>query len=238
MSAAFVSVVIPCYNEVRTIATVVSSALAQHEVHEVIIIDDGSQDGTRGVLDNLSAVHEKVYVGRHDRNCGKGAAIRSALSMVTGSVVIIQDADLEYDPKNYGILLRPIIEGRAEVVFGSRFLDAGRPSTMSLRHYAGNRLVTMLSNLCTNLRLTDIEVGLKAFKSDVLRAIELREDRFGFEPEVTAKLTKLRGARICEVPISYTGRSHSAGKKIGWRDGFVALWCIIKYNFLSSQSRV
>ena len=237
MSAAFVSVVIPCYNEVRTIATVVSSALAQHEVHEVIIIDDGSQDGTWGVLDSLSAEHESVHVCQHDRNCGKGAAIRSALSMVTGSVVIIQDADLEYDPENYGILLRPIIEGRAEVVFGSRFLDAGN-RTMYLRHYVGNKLITALSNLCTNLSLTDIEVGLKAFRSDVLRVIELREDRFGFEPEVTAKVAKLPSVRICEVPISYAGRSYSDGKKIGWRDGFSALWCIIKYNFLSSQSRV
>jgi len=234
MSTAFVSVVIPCYNEVQTIAAVVRSVLAQPDVHEVIIFDDGSQDGTSSVLDDLSEKDNRVHIGRHDKNCGKGAAIRSALSMVTGSAVIIQDADFEYNPADYQLLLRPIIEGRAEVVFGSRFSDAGSPRTMSLRNYVGNKLITMLSNLCTNLRLTDIEVGLKAFRSDVLRAIELREDRFGFEPEVTAKIAKLRGVRICEVPVSYTGRTYSDGKKIGWHDGFIALWCIIKYNLIAS----
>ena len=228
-----VSVVIPCYNEVATISSVIHSVLARHEVQEVIVIDDGSRDGTSTVLEQLAAKDARIRTIRHEDNLGKGAAVRSGFAKATASIIIVQDADLEYDPAEYGLLLKPILDGKADVVFGSRFLGAGSRRVIYFWHYVGNKLITLISNMCTNINLTDLEVGFKVFKTDVIRKIQLSENRFGFEPEITAKIAKLENIRIYEVPISYCGRTYKEGKKIGWRDGAAAVWFVIKYNFLS-----
>ncbi len=224
-----VSVVIPCYNEAATLEQLIDAVVAAPvERMEVILVDDGSIDGTRELIrDKLEERVTKVVY--HERNRGKGAALRSGFAAASGDVVLVQDADLEYDPRDYPKLLAPILEGRADVVFGSRFA-AGEPHrVLYFWHSVGNRLLTLLSNMLTDLNLTDMEVCYKAFRREVLRKITIEEDRFGFEPEITAKVARL-GCRIYEVGVSYAGRTYAEGKKIGWRDGLRAIWCILKYN--------
>jgi glycosyltransferase involved in cell wall biosynthesis len=225
------SVVIPAYNEVKTISTVIKTVLAQTVVKEVIVIDDGSNDGTWEAIQSVQREHGHVKALRHSQNLGKGAALRTGFAQATAPVVIIQDADLEYDPKEYSILLEPILQGKADVVFGFRFLG-GPHRVLYYWHSVGNKVITTLSNICTNLNLTDIEAGSKVFRREILEKITLFENRFGIEPEITAKVARLEGVRIFEVPISYSGRSYPEGKKIHWSDGLVAHWCILKYNFV------
>lgn len=222
------SIVIPCYNEQHTIATLVAAvAAAPYPDKEIIIVDDCSRDGTRAELAKLQdRVARVIY---HEVNQGKGAALRTGFRHATGDVVIIQDADLEYDPSEYGQLVQPIAEGKADVVYGSRFLGGGPHRVVFFWHRVGNGVLTLLSNMFTNLNLTDMETCYKVFRREVIQSIPLEENRFGFEPEITAKLAK-RNLRIYEVGISYHGRSYAEGKKIGWKDGFRALYCILKYN--------
>ncbi len=224
--------VMPVYNEAATVASVVAVVLAQRPVRELIIIDDASQDGTWGTLQSLAQSEPRIRLLRHEVNQGKGAALRTGISHATSEMVIIQDADLEYDPTEYHLLLTPLLDGKADAVFGSRFLGgAGAHRVLYFWHSVGNRFLTMLSNMATDLNLTDMETGYKAFRREVIQNIRIHENRFGFEPEITAKVAKAR-ARIYEVGISYNGRTYAEGKKIGWRDGLQALWCIWKYNFL------
>lgn len=223
----FVSVVIPVFNEIETIRQIIDKVQAQELVHEIIVVDDYSTDGTRELLSSLKTENLKIIF--HDRNRGKGAALRTGFQEVTGDVVIIQDADLEYDPAEYKTLLRPIQEGKADVVYGSRFAGGEMHRVLFFWHMTGNRFLTLLSNMLTNLNLTDMETCYKVFRSNVIKAITIEEERFGFEPEITAKIAKLH-FRIYEVGISYSGRDYHEGKKISWKDGFSTLWCIIKYN--------
>jgi glycosyltransferase involved in cell wall biosynthesis len=228
---AKLSVVIPVYNEAPTIREIVARVQAVECEKEIIIVDDGSTDGTRQRLERLPAGNG-VRVLFHERNRGKGAALRTGFRAVTGDIVIVQDADLEYDPRQYPKLVRPILEGKADVVYGSRFAGGQCHRVVYFWHYVGNRLLTLLSNCFTDLNMTDMETCYKAFRRDVVRRIRIREDRFGFEPEVTAKVAAM-GCRVYEVGISYDGRTYEEGKKIGWRDGLRALWCILKYNLLA-----
>jgi glycosyltransferase involved in cell wall biosynthesis len=221
------TVVIPCYNEFLTIRSVLDAVYnAPYPVKEVIIVDDCSTDGTRELLSSLQGSEKIIY---HDRNYGKGAALRSGLRAATGDIVLIQDADLEYDPSDYGKLLKPILDGHADVVYGSRFLGGSAHRVLFFWHRIGNGVLTLLSNMFTNLNLTDMETGYKVFRREVIENLHIEEDRFGFEPEITAKLAKQR-CRIYEVGISYYGRTYAEGKKISWRDGVRALVCILKYN--------
>jgi len=225
------SVVVPVYNEAATIASVIKTVLAQPPVCEVIIVDDGSKDGTWDALQPLPQMDPRVRIFQHKVNQGKGAALRTGFAQATGPIVMVQDADMEYDPEEYWVLIAPIFLGRADVVFGSRFQGSGAHRVLYFWHSLGNKALTMFSNMCTNLNLTDMETGFKAFKREIIQQITVQENRFGFEPEITAKVSKFKGVRIYEVPISYYGRTYAEGKKINWRDGFSALRCIIKYNF-------
>jgi glycosyltransferase involved in cell wall biosynthesis len=223
------SVVIPCYNEVATIDRILAAVRASgHPDKEIIVVEDGSTDGTRDrISGELRPLIDQLVL--HERNQGKGAALRSGIRAATGDVVIIQDADLEYDPNEFPKLLAPIEEGRADVVFGSRFMGAAPHRVLYFWHRVGNGFLTLLSNMFTNLNLTDMETCYKAFRREIIQSIQIEENRFGFEPEITAKVAKL-GVRIFEVGISYYGRTYAEGKKIGYRDGFRALYCIVKYN--------
>jgi glycosyltransferase involved in cell wall biosynthesis len=226
------SVVMPVFNEAATVGEVIKTVLAQRPVQQLIIVDDCSSDGTWGKLQPLAQNEPRIKLVRHEINQGKGAALRTGFAHTTSAIVIIQDADLEYDPAEYFRLLAPILSGKADVVFGSRFL--GSPSGHRVLYYwhsVGNKFLTTLSNMGTGLNLTDMEVCYKAFCREIIQKIQIEENRFGFEPEITAKVAKLK-VRIYEVAISYYGRTYAEGKKIGWRDGVRALWCILKYNFL------
>jgi glycosyltransferase involved in cell wall biosynthesis len=223
-----ISVVMPVYNEVDTIEEIISRVNSAAMDKEIIVVDDFSTDGTRERLEENIQGQNNLKVLYHDRNKGKGAALRTGFASLTGDVVIIQDADLEYDPIDYPKLLEPIIDGRADVVYGSRFLG-GPHRVLFFWHYVGNKLLTLLSNALTNLNLTDIETCYKVFRSKILKDIDFKSNRFGFEPEFTAKISKMK-LRIYEVPISYSGRTYSEGKKITWKDGFMALFQIIWYR--------
>ena len=221
------SVIIPVYNEEESIAEIIRRVQATPYEKEIIVVDDASEDGTQAELAKIDEPNVRVF--RHEVNQGKGAALRTGFAQVKGDVVIIQDADLEYNPKDYANLLEPILDGRADVVYGSRFLG-GPHRVLFFWHRVGNALLTLLSNILTNLDLTDMETCYKVFRADVLKRIKIRSNRFGVEPELTAKLSKL-GLRIYETPISYSGRDYSQGKKITWKDGLAALWHIIRYRF-------
>jgi glycosyltransferase involved in cell wall biosynthesis len=225
------TVVIPVYNEVRWVEKLLRRVEASDRLGcelEMIVVDDGSTDGTSALLERLVADHPSMRLFRQASNRGKGAALRRGFREATGQVVLVQDSDLEYDPRDYPVLLRPILEGAADVVFGSRFLG-GPHRVLYYWHSVGNWALTNLSNGFTNLNLTDMETCYKVFRREVLDSHVIRQDRFGFEPEITAKVAR-RGARVFEVPISYAGRTYEEGKKIGWKDGVQALWCIVRYG--------
>ena len=223
-------VVIPVYNEEKTLHLIVERVLARPEVAELVIVNDCSKDGTWQTMQDLAKTDERIRIFTHEVNQGKGAALRTGFQHVKSEIVIIQDADLEYDPDEYPKLLAPIIAGRADVVFGSRFLGSGSHRVLYFWHAVGNRFLTLLSNMATNLNLSDMETCYKVFRRNVLAQITIEENRFGFEPEITAKVAKLK-VPLYEISISYYGRTYEEGKKIGWRDGFRAIWCIMKYNF-------
>jgi len=231
------SVVIPCYNERDTIREIVSRVRAATPgiEKEILIVDDCSKDGTREVLAELEK-WPGVRVCYHQKNQGKGAALRTGFQAAGGDIVLIQDADLEYDPQEYPKLIKPILDDKADVVFGSRFSGGESHRVLYFWHYVGNKVLTFLSNCLTNLNLTDMETCYKAFRREIIQSITIKEDRFGFEPEITAKVAALR-CRIYEVGISYSGRTYEEGKKIGWKDGFRAVWCMIKYHFATGKRK-
>jgi glycosyltransferase involved in cell wall biosynthesis len=223
------SVIIPIYNEINTLKTILERVLATGLANEIILVDDGSTDGTRELLATLKD-RQAVRVILHDKNQGKGAAVRTGISAATGDIVLIQDADLEYDPRDYPVLLKPIEEGQADVVYGSRFLGGPHRVTM-FWHMIANKLLTLTANLLYDTILSDMETGYKVFKREVLQAITLRANRFNFEPEITAKILK-RKTRIFEVPISFNPRGYTDGKKIKLKDAFEAIWALLKYRFV------
>ena len=225
--------IMPVYNEAPTVANVAQVVLAQPPVRELIIVDDCSRDGTWEVLQSLMKSDGRIKLFRHSVNQGKGAALRTGIAQATSPIVIVQDADLEYDPTEYYLLLTPILSNKADVVYGSRFLGgAGAHRVLYFWHSVGNKLLTMCSNMATDLNLTDMETGYKAFRREILQDIRIQENRFGFEPEITAKVARKK-VRIFEVGISYNGRTYAEGKKIGWRDGVRAMICILKYNLFA-----
>ena len=227
------SVIIPCYNEINTIEEVINKVKnTSIKSKQIIIIDDFSNDGTREFLNSLK--DESIKVVSQNRNQGKGAAIAKGISLATGDILIIQDADLEYDPNEYEKLIKPILANKADVVFGSRFQGAEPHRVVYFWHRVGNGFLTLLSNIMTDINLTDMETCYKAFRTEILKSINIREKRFGFEPEITAKLARKR-CRIYEVGISYFGRTYEEGKKIGWKDGVRAIWCIVKYNLFKKN---
>ena len=223
------SVVIPCYNEKDTIYEIVQRVKAiDVENLEIIVVDDASQDGTKDILDEkVSVLVDKII--HHEKNRGKGAAIRSGFREITGDVVVVQDADLEYDPRNIPEMLKLIIDGKADVVYGSRFMGGNAHRVLYFWHYIGNKFLTMISNMFTNINLSDMETCYKMFRREIIQAVDIKEDRFGFEPEITAKIAR-GNSRIYEVGISYFGRTYLEGKKIGWKDGIRAIYAILKYN--------
>ncbi len=226
------TVIIPCFNEAGTISQVVAAVKASPVKNcEIIIVDDNSTDGTREILQSQieSQVDRVIY---HRKNRGKGAALRTGFAAATGDIVVIQDADLEYDPQEYPLLIKPILNNKADVVFGSRFMGRGPHRVLYYWHMVGNMFLTTLSNMLTNINLTDMETCYKAFRREVIQSIKIEENRFGFEPEITAKVAKM-GCRIYEVGISYYGRTYKEGKKINWKDGVWAIYCILKYNLFS-----
>ena len=225
------SIIIPVYNEERWVAALLDRVLAADSsglAKELVVVDDCSTDGTRAILDTYAARHPEIKLVSQEPNRGKGAALRRGFAEATGDLVLVQDADLEYNPDEYPVLLAPILDGRADVVLGSRFLG-GPHRVLFYWHAVGNKILTTLSNVFTNLNLTDMETCYKVFKADVIKSVALEQDRFGFEPEVVAKVART-GARIYEVPISYAGRTYEEGKKIGWRDGVKALYCVLRYS--------
>ena len=223
-----ISIIIPCYNEINTIEKIIDKILLQEAFDkEIIVIDDNSTDGSKDLLKNIKGKYNKLII--NSKNYGKGYSIKKGISNATGDIILIQDADLEYDPSDYEKLIRPIILDNADVVFGSRFAGAEEKRVLFFWHSLGNKFLTLLSNMLTNLNLTDMESGYKVFKSDVIKNINLNENRFGFEPEITAKISR-ENLRIYEVGIKYYGRKYSDGKKITWKDGISAIKCIIKYN--------
>ena len=221
------TIVIPVFNERETIHDIIGVVTATPFNKEIIVVNDGSTDGTRDILSSMQQAGLKVFM--HEKNQGKGAALQTGFSHATGDIILIQDADLEYDPEEYSFLLKPIFDGKADVVYGSRFGGHGAHRVLYFWHYVGNRFLTLLSNLFTNLNLTDMETGYKVFTKEALSGVVIKEKRFGFEPEITAKMAKKK-LRLYEVPISYYGRTYEEGKKIDWKDGVRALWCILKYN--------
>jgi len=229
------SIIIPVFNEEKTIQEVIESVLnaplpLEIKDIEIIIVNDCSTDNTSNILKSIK--NDKIKIIHHSKNQGKGAAIRTGIENITGDIVIIQDADLEYDPNEYPNLLDPIIRDKADVVYGSRFLGSGPHRVVYYWHYIGNNILTTISNMFTNINLTDMETCYKVFRKEIIKKIKIKENRFGFEPEITAKIAKLK-CRIYEVGISYYGRTYEEGKKINWKDGVRAIWCILKYNLIS-----
>jgi len=234
------SIIVPCYNEkdlvTQTIKNIIDVKLNYPIEKEIIVVDDGSTDNTfESIQNSINLLQHHVIVIRNSKNSGKGFSIRTALQNATGDIVIIQDADLEYDPFDYNKMLLPIIEGHADVVFGSRFIGDGPHRVLFFFHTIGNKFLTFLSNLFTGLNLTDMETGYKMFRTEIIRQINIKEKRFGFEPEITAKVSRIKNIRIYEVGIAYYGRTYHEGKKINWTDGFKAIWCILKYNIFSRR---
>ena len=236
MTQKKLSVIIPAYNEEATIRRVIESVLAVNLISgiakEIIVVNDCSRDNTKAVAEQFIAEHPDsgIRLLNHEVNKGKGAALHTGIKHATGDFVIVQDADLEYDPREFNLLLQPILDGFADVVYGSRFIGGNPHRILFFWHSLGNKFLTFFSNMFTNLNLTDMETCYKMFRRENIQSLDLRENRFGFEPEVTAKIARVKGIRIYEVGISYYGRTYKEGKKIGWKDGFRAIWCIIKYN--------
>ena len=229
------SVVMPVYNEQATLREVIARVLAVPLEVELICVDDGSNDGSQQILSELQAGHARIRVLLQPRNMGKGAALRRGIQEASGDFVIIQDADLEYHPSDYPTLLGPLLEGKADVVYGSRFLGSGPHRVLYFWHSVGNWILTLISNALTNMNMTDMETCYKVFRREIIQSIPIEENRFGFEPEITVKIAK-RHLRVYEVGISYWGRTYEEGKKIGWKDGVRALWCLVKYSW--SEARV
>jgi glycosyltransferase involved in cell wall biosynthesis len=235
------SIIIPAYNEARTIHLILDKVLAvklNNDIEkEIIIVNDCSKDDTQKVLEEYIAKNniKNIQLFKHEVNQGKGAAIHNGIKLATGDYLIVQDADLEYDPEEYNLLLKPILDGYADVVYGSRFMGGNPHRVLFFWHTIGNKLLTTLSNMGTNLNLTDMETCYKVFRSDIIKSLALKEKRFGFEPEVTAKISRVPKVRIYEVGISYYGRTYEEGKKIGWKDGFRAIFCILKYNLFDTK---
>ena len=235
------SIVIPVYNEAATVTAILDKILESDQgagiTREIITVDDGSSDNSGAVIEAYITAHPgaDIRAFTHDTNRGKGAALHTGLAQATGDLVIIQDADLEYDPNEYSIMMQPIIDGRADVVYGSRYMGGNPHRILFFWHSIGNRALTMLSNLMTNLNLTDVETCYKLFRREIIQGLNLKEKRFGFEPEVTAKMSRVPGVRIYEVGISYYGRTYEEGKKISWKDGVRTIYCILKYNLWSRK---
>ncbi len=233
------SIIIPCYNEERSIHLILDKIrhvnLKNEISKEIIIVNDCSSDNTRSIIQDYALRYREFdfQLYNHEINMGKGSAIHTGISKATGEFLIIQDADLEYDPNEYNLLIQPVLDGFADIVYGSRFMGGNPHRILFYWHSIGNRFLTSISNIFTNLNLTDMETCYKLFRSDIIQSIKLKEKRFGFEPEVTAKISRVKNARIYEVGISYYGRTYEEGKKIGWRDGFHAIWCVLKYNLWS-----